>query len=97
MYDDKAAITEVINLYSIALDAHSWDLFDAIFTPDVELHYANMLHWSGLDEFKRAFVEMHEPTFGHQHSLGVPQIVIETPSPKIDPSQIQIILPPVSD
>jgi len=29
--------------------------------------------------------------------IVVPQIVIETPSPKIDPSQIQIILPPVSD
>ena len=73
----KQAITEVVNLYGIALDSHSWDLFDAIFTPDVECDYCHVLHWSDLASFKREFAQMHEATAGHQHFLGVPQIVVE--------------------
>lgn len=71
------AITAVINLYSAAIDSHSWDLFDEIFAPDVELDYCHVLRWSDLASFKRDFAEMHEPTKGHQHFLGVPQIVVE--------------------
>jgi hypothetical protein len=74
---DKQAIAEVINLYSIAIDSHSWDLFDAIFTADVELDYCHVLAWSDLATFKRDFAAMHEATAGHQHFLGVPQIVVE--------------------
>jgi hypothetical protein len=74
---DKQAIAEVINLYSVAIDSHSWDLFDAIFTADVVLDYCHVLSWSDLAAFKRDFAAMHEPTAGHQHILGVPQIVVE--------------------
>lgn len=74
---EKAVITEVINLYSVAIDSHSWDLFDAIFTPDVVLDYCRVLAWTDLAAFKRDFAAMHEPTAGHQHFLGVPQIVVE--------------------
>lgn len=73
----KHAITEVINLYGIALDSHSWDLFDEIFTTDVEADYCHVLRWSDLASFKREFAQMHEATAGHQHFLGVPQIVLE--------------------
>lgn len=74
---DKQAIAEVINLYSVAIDSHSWDLFDAIFTADVALDYCHVLTWSDLVSFKRDFAAMHDPTAGHQHFLGVPQIVVE--------------------
>jgi hypothetical protein len=77
MSSDKAAIAEVVNLYAAAIDSHGWDLFDAIFTPDVVLDYCHVLAWSDLAAFKRDFAAMHEPTAGHQHFLGVPQIVVE--------------------
>ena len=77
MSTDKAAITEVVNLYAIALDSHSWDLFDEIFTPDVVSDYCHVLYWTDLASFKRDFTEMHESTAGHQHFLGVPQIIVE--------------------
>lgn len=77
MSDDKQAITEVINLYAIALDSHSWDLFDAIFTPNVISDYCNVLYWTDLASFVRDFKDAHEATRGHQHSLGVPQIIVE--------------------
>jgi hypothetical protein len=73
----KNAIAEVLNLYGIALDTHSWDLFDAIFTTDVDADYCHVLRWSDLASFKREFAQMHEATVGHQHFLGVPQIVLE--------------------
>src|SRR4051794_15990126 len=77
MDSDKQAITEVINLYQVALDTRSWDLFEDIFTEDVISDYCHMPVWNGLDAFVSAFTPMHESTAGHQHSLGVPQIVIE--------------------
>jgi len=77
MPTDKEAITDVVNLYAIALDSHSWDLFDAIFMPDVVADYCHVLHWTDLASFKRDFRESHEATVGHQHFLGVPQIAVE--------------------
>jgi hypothetical protein len=71
-------ISAVVSLYAAALDSHSWDLFDQIFSPDVEAIYAGgQLHWRDLASFKRDFKEMHEGMKGHQHFLGVPQIIIE--------------------
>jgi hypothetical protein len=74
----QQAITAVLNLYAVALDSHSWDLFDEIFAPDVDAEYAGgQLHWHDLASFKRDFRELHEGMKGHQHFLGVPQIIIE--------------------
>lgn len=73
----KEAISEVVQLYAPALDSHSWDLFDAIFTPDAEIDYLGMLRWTDLASFKRDFAEMHEKMAGHQHILGVSQIIVE--------------------
>lgn len=73
----KNAVANIIQLYATALDSHSWDLFEDIFTPDVEADYCNALHWFDLASFLRDFTEMHEATAGHQHFLGVPQIVLD--------------------
>jgi hypothetical protein len=70
------SIASVLSLYSIALDSHSWDLFDEIFAPDVEVDYPAGLHWHGLPAFKQDFAAMHETTAGHQHLLGPPHIII---------------------
>jgi len=74
---DKTAISEVINLYAVALDTHSWDLFDLIFASHVHADYCHVLQWTDLASFKRDFAQMHESTAGHQHFLGVPQILVE--------------------
>jgi hypothetical protein len=77
MDDDKQQITEVINMYAIALDTRSWDLFEDVFTQDVIADYCHVLYWSDLASFVRDFTPMHETTAGHQHFLGVPQIIVE--------------------
>jgi hypothetical protein len=73
----KEAISQVIHLYATALDSHSWDLFDHIFTADVDADYCEALHWTDLKSWVTQFKEMHESTAGHQHFLAPPQIVIE--------------------
>ena len=70
-------IIQTVGLYSVALDSHSWDLFDAIFAADVVSDYPGGLFWSDLASFKADFTAMHEPVISHQHQLGVPQVVID--------------------
>lgn len=71
------SIISVINLYSIALDSHSWDLFEEVFTEDVESDYPGHLHWFDLASFRRDFTRMHEPLVSHQHQLGNPLVLIK--------------------
>lgn len=67
---DKAAITEILNLYGFALDAHQWDLFDRIFSQDVVAEFGPAgAGWTGLENFKRSFAEFHLQFDNHQHTM----------------------------
>lgn len=69
-FEDKAAITELLNLYGLALDAHAWDLFDLVFTEDVTAEFGPAGNaWIGLENFKRSFAEFHETLDSHQHTM----------------------------
>lgn len=74
---DIDEIRDVVSLYSVALDSHCWDLFEAIFTDDVDSDYVGEMRWSDLASFKRDFAQLHETVAGHQHFLDVPRVVIE--------------------
>lgn len=68
--DNRAEIIEVLNLYGLALDTHRWDLFDRVFTDDVEAHFGPAgAGWSGLDVFVKSFAEFHDRLDGHQHTM----------------------------
>lgn len=68
--NDKAAINEVLNLYAFALDARQWDLFDRVFTEDVEAIFGPAgAAWNGLPEFKRSFGEFHDSLDSHAHTM----------------------------
>ena len=62
------AIVKVINRYGIAMDARRWDLFDTIFTPDVELEYPSS-SWNELAAFKTDFARAHERFDATQHMM----------------------------
>ncbi len=67
---DKAEITELLNLYGLALDAHAWELFDRIFSQDVVAEFGPAgAGWVGLDEFKRSFADFHLQFDNHQHTM----------------------------
>ena len=68
--NDKVEIINVLNLYGFALDARAWDLFDLIFTQDVEAVFGPAgAGWRGLEEFKRSFEMFHNTLDSHQHTM----------------------------
>jgi hypothetical protein len=68
--NDKVEIINIMNLYGFALDARAWDLFDLIFTDDVEAVFGPAgAGWKGLDEFKASFEMFHKTLDSHQHTM----------------------------
>ena len=67
--DDTTTIIQLLNLYGFAVDAQRWDLFDGIFTSDVEADFSESAHWYDLDTFKRDFAVFHDPFNSTQHSM----------------------------
>ena len=66
---DRAAIIDIINLYGFAVDTQHWDLFDRIFTADVEADFSASAHWQDLASFKRDFAVFHDPFDSTQHAM----------------------------
>lgn len=67
---DKSEITELLNLYAFALDAHQFDLFDLAFTEDVIADFGPAgASWIGLADWKRSFAEFHQTLDNHQHTM----------------------------
>jgi hypothetical protein len=70
VYEDKADIIEIINLYGFALDSRQWDLFDRVFTQDVVAVFGPAgAGWNGLEVFKASFEEFHDRLDSHQHTM----------------------------
>lgn len=65
---DEREIIRLINRYGIAMDAQRWDLFDTIFTEDVELDYSGMV-WNTLPVVKADFAVAHEGFDATQHGM----------------------------
>jgi hypothetical protein len=66
---DKELIRELVNLYGLAVDSQRWDLFDRIFTEDVDADYSDSAHWRDLARFKRDFAAFHDPFDSTQHCM----------------------------
>ncbi len=67
--DDIVAITQLINLYGFAMDTQRWELFDRIFTGDVEADFSDSAHWRDLASFKADFAAFHAPFDSTQHCM----------------------------
>ena len=70
MNQDTLQIIQLINLYGLAMDAQRWDLFDRIFTPDVEADFGAPSHWTDLATFKADFSAFHTPFDATQHLMS---------------------------
>lgn len=68
-HEDVSAITQLINLYGFAVDSQRWELFDQIFTEDVEAHFSDPAHWLDRESFKRDFAAFHQPFDNTQHCM----------------------------
>jgi SnoaL-like protein len=74
--DDTIEIVRISNVYALAVDLLRWDLFDGVFTADVEADYGPTGRWRDLETFKRDFDTFHRPLDASQHTLANHQVVI---------------------
>lgn len=68
-HDDVTTISHLINLYGFAVDTQRWELFDRIFTEDVEADFSDTAHWYDRESFKRDFAVFHDPFDSTQHCM----------------------------
>ncbi|HTQ16556.1 nuclear transport factor 2 family protein [Mycobacterium sp.] len=64
------AITQLVNLYGLAVDSQRWELFDRIFDTDVNADYGPTSHWTDLAQLKADFAAFHDPFDSTQHSMS---------------------------
>jgi hypothetical protein len=67
---DLQTIIQTINLYGFAVDSERWELFDRIFTPDVEAHFSESANWRDLAQFKSDFAVFHRLFDSTQHAMS---------------------------
>jgi SnoaL-like domain len=65
---DVLSIMNTINLYGLAVDTQRWELFDRIFSDDVDADFGTS-HWRDLASFKRDFAAFHDPFSSTQHTM----------------------------
>jgi hypothetical protein len=66
---DIVSIINLINLYGLAVDTQRWDLFDRVFTQDVDADFGESSHWRDLASFKADFAVFHDPFDSTQHIM----------------------------
>jgi hypothetical protein len=67
---DVVAITQLVNLSGPAVDCQRWQLFDRIFTADVDADYGATSHWMDREQFKGDFAAFHAPFDSTQHTMS---------------------------
>ncbi len=75
--EDITDIIQLINLYGLAVDSQRWELFDRIFTGDVEADFSETAHWRDLSTFKRDFAAFHDPFDTTQHTMLNPMVHVD--------------------
>lgn len=68
--EDIVSIINLINLYGLAMDSQRWDLFDQIYTSDVDADFGGPSHWTSLNQFKSDFEAFHTPFDATQHVMS---------------------------
>lgn len=80
--EDIVSIINVINLYGVAMDAQRWDLFDQIYTKDVDADFGDPSHWTDLAKFKSDFEAFHTPFDATQHLMAGHTVNVDGESAK---------------
>jgi hypothetical protein len=72
-----AAITNVINLYPLAVDTQSWALFDRVFTEDIQCDFGGPAVWNDRASLKLAFDAIHAPFAATQHATRGHHVAVD--------------------
>jgi hypothetical protein len=75
--EDVASVVNVVNLYAVALDCQRWELFDQVFTADVQADFGGVAPWPNLAALKRDFAAIHAPFDATMHMTANHQVAGE--------------------
>jgi len=75
--DDVIEVIGVINRYALAVDTRRWELFDRVFTPNVEADYGGGARWSDLESLRGDFAASHANFEATQHITTNHQVLVE--------------------
>jgi hypothetical protein len=67
--DDTVEIMRALNIYALGVDTQRWDLFDQVFTKDLEVTSPPAMRWTGLEDFKHGFAVLHAPLEASMHVM----------------------------
>jgi hypothetical protein len=70
-------IINTVNLYTVAVDSQTWDLFDQVFTADVRADFGGPAQWHDRASFKRDFAAVHAPFKATQHTTSNHRVLID--------------------
>lgn len=74
--EDGFNIINLVNLYPVAVDSLSFDLFDQIFAEDAHVDFGGPAQWNDLVSLKRDFLTIHEPFRATQHKTGNHRVTV---------------------
>jgi hypothetical protein len=74
---DVVAITQLVNLYGLAVDSQRWELFDRIFAEDVVADYGPTSRWTDREQFKSEFAAFHDPFDATQHTMSTHVVAVD--------------------
>lgn len=72
--NDIAQITNIVNLYPVAIDTLQWSLFDRVFTDGCVVDFGGPAVFEGLEPLKAVFEAIHAPFKATQHFTSNHQI-----------------------
>ena len=73
---DVVAITQLVNLYGLAVDSQQWHLFDSMFTTNIDADYGATSR-SDLEQFKSDFAAYHDPFDSTEHTMSTHVIHVD--------------------
>lgn len=65
--DDFSAITNLINMYAVAVDSHRYDLFERIFTDDIRCDFGGGAAFADRSTLTSTFRDIHAVFTATQH------------------------------
>jgi SnoaL-like domain len=72
-----AEIINTVNLYTVAVDSQTWDLFDQVFTADIRADFGGPAQWHDRASFKRDFAAVHAPFKATQHTTSNHRVLVD--------------------
>jgi ketosteroid isomerase-like protein len=75
--NDIEAICNTVNLYPVAVDSLTWELFDRVFTEDCIADFGGPAVFQGLEPLKQIFEVIHRPFKASQHFTSNHQVQVD--------------------